>query len=88
MSFHGHATTWGTPIGIGRSRHAKRWYAHLHAWWDAYKMARHEARLAALKARWDAQHEAVTPYRAEAAADMMAREHTFSTATVFSDLAC
>jgi hypothetical protein len=62
------------------------WYAHLQAWWAMHKATRHEAYLAALTARWDARREALTPRRADAAADMVAAEHAFSTATMLYGL--
>jgi hypothetical protein len=87
MRSHGHTITWGTHIGAGRARDAKGWYEHLKAWWTAHKAARHEAKLAAMAARWDAKREALTPFRAEAAADMVAAEHACSTMTTVYGLA-
>ena len=87
MHAHGHTTVWGTHIGVGRARDAKGWYDHLKEWWAAHKAMRREARLATLSARWDAQREALKPFRAEAAADMVAAEHAFSTATTLYGLA-
>jgi hypothetical protein len=42
------------------------------------RAARHEAQLAALKARWDVRREVLTPYRADAAAEMIAAQGVFS----------
>lgn len=86
MPTHGHTATWGTHIGVGRTRDVKGWYHELKAWWAAYKAMRQEARLAAIAARWDATREALKPLRAEAAADMVAREHALSTAAMLHGL--
>jgi hypothetical protein len=48
---------------------------------------RHEGRLAALHARWDAKREALTPLRADAACEKVAAEYAFSTATTLYGLA-
>ncbi len=48
--------------------------------------ARDGARLASLKAHWDTRREAVRPLRADAAIDMVAPAHTYSTTTAFCDL--
>jgi hypothetical protein len=48
---------------------------------------RREAKLSTLKTRWDAKREALTPFRAEAAADMVAAEHAFSTMTTLYGVA-
>jgi hypothetical protein len=87
MHANGHTTVWGTHIGVGRARDAKGWYEHLKEWWAAHKAARHEARLAALTARWDAKREAVRVLHADAAADLVVSDHAFSITTAFSDLA-
>ena len=78
MHANGHTTVWGSHIGIGRSRDAKNCYQQLRDWWMAYKAAHHEAKIAALNARWDAKHEAVTPLRADAAPEMAAAQGVFS----------
>ena len=87
MHANGRTATWGTPIDIGRARDSTGWYEHLKAWWTAHKTARREARLAALAARWNAKREALTPLRADAAVDMVAAEHAFTTATTLYGLA-
>jgi len=87
MHATGQTTVWGTPIGIGRAIDGKGWYQQLTAWWAAHKAARHDAKLATLRARWDAKREAVTPFRAEAAPEMAAAQHTFSVATMLYGLA-
>jgi hypothetical protein len=86
MAAHGHATAWGTHLGVGRTRDVKRWYHELKEWWTAYKAARHEATLAALTARWDAKREAVRPLQADAASDMVAPAYAGSTAAALCDL--
>jgi hypothetical protein len=86
MHAHGHTTIGGTPIGVGRARDAKGWYQQLKEWWASPKAMRREARLAALNACWDARREAIKPQRADAAADMIAAEYAFSTATTLYGL--
>jgi hypothetical protein len=86
MHTHGHTTVWGTPIGIGRARDTKSWYQQLKDWWTAHKAARQAARLASLRARWDAKREAVRPFHADQAVDMIAATHAFSTTTALYDL--
>jgi hypothetical protein len=83
---HGQTTVWGTHIGAGCDKDAKSWDQHLKEWWHAHKAARHEATLAALKARWDAKREAVTPCRAEAAPEMAVSQHAVSVATMLYGL--
>lgn len=86
MRAHGHTTVWGTPLGVGHSHDVKGWYHELREWWTAHKAARRQAKLEALKAGWDAKRERLKPQRAEAAADMVAAEHAFSTATAIYGL--
>jgi hypothetical protein len=86
MHANGHTTVWGTHIGIGRTTHGKGWYQQVQAWWAAHKAARQEARLATLRAHWDARREAVRPLQADAAIDMVASTHAFSTTTALCDL--
>ena len=87
MNANGHTTIWGTHVGIGRAHDVKGWYHELKDWWVAHKAARHEARLATLKTCWNARREAVRPLRADAALDLVASTHAFSTTTAFCDLA-
>jgi hypothetical protein len=86
MPAQGHTAVWGTHIGIGRATDAQGWYAQLTTWWAARKAVRNGAKLASLKARWDARREAVRSTRADAAIDMVAPAHTYSTTTAFCDL--
>jgi hypothetical protein len=81
MAAHGHTTVWGTHIGVGRATDTKGWYAPFKAWLTA----RHSARLATHSAQWDARREAVRSFRADAAIDMVAPAHAYSTAA-FCDL--
>jgi hypothetical protein len=87
MHTNGHTTVWGTHIGIGRARDTKGWYQQLREWWAAHKTVRQEARLAALTARWNARREVVRSLHADAAVDMIAPTHAFSTTTTLCDLA-
>jgi hypothetical protein len=82
MAAHGHTTTWGTHIGVGRATDAKGWYAPFKTWWAA----RQSTRPTTLSAQWDARREAVRAVRADAAIDMVAPTHMRSTATAFCDL--
>jgi hypothetical protein len=86
MHANGQTTVWGTHIGVSRARDTKSWYQQLRDQWTAYKAARHDAKLATLRARWDARREAVRPLHAEAAIDMVASTHACSTTTAFCDL--
>jgi hypothetical protein len=86
MRAHGHAPVWWTHIGIGRATGGQGWYQQLKAWWSAHKTARHDAKLATLKTRWDARREAVRPLYADAAIDMVASTHAFSTTTALCNL--
>jgi hypothetical protein len=86
MRSHGHATVWGTHAGIGRARGGASWYQQLKDWWQAHKTERHEAKLAALNAYWDAEREVVRPLRAEAASEMVVAQHAFSTAVALDSL--
>jgi hypothetical protein len=86
MQAHGHTTVCGTHVGIGSATDAKGWYHQLKEWWADQKAARHEAKLAALNARWNARREVVRPLHADAAVDMVAPTHAFSTTTTLCDL--
>ena len=87
MRAHGHAPVWRTHIGVGRATDGKGWYQQLSAWWADHKAARREANLASLNARWDARREAVRPLHTDAAIDMVAPTHAFSTTTALCALA-
>jgi hypothetical protein len=87
MHANGHTTVWGTHIGIGRARDTQSWYQQMRDRWTAYKATRHDAKFTTLRARWDARREAVRPLHADAAIDMLASTHAFSTTTALYDLA-
>ena len=80
MQSHGPATVWGTALKDGRARDAKGWRQRLQAWRAARKAARQQAKLVALTNRWDAEHEAVTPLRADAAVEMAIARGTLALA--------
>jgi hypothetical protein len=86
MHANGHTTVWGTPIGVGRATDTKSWYQQIRDRWTAYKAARHDATLATLRACWDARREAVRPFHADAAIDMVASTHACSTTTALCNL--
>jgi hypothetical protein len=86
MHAHGQTTVWGTPIGVGRVTDTKSWSQQIWDQWTAYKAARHDATRAPLSARWDARYEAVRPLHADAAIDMVASTHAFSTTTARCDI--
>jgi hypothetical protein len=81
MTVLGHTIAWGTHVGDERTTDAKGWYTQMKTWWAAHKTARQEAKRAALKTRWDAQHEAVrTPFTVTAT-DAMEPAHAHLVAT-------
>jgi hypothetical protein len=84
MRAYGHASVWRMHIGVGRATGGKGWSQQLKAWWVAHKAARHDATLTAC---WDARREAVRPLHADAAIDMVASTHAFSTTTALCNLA-
>jgi hypothetical protein len=86
MHTNGHTTVWGTHIGACCAKDAKSWYQQISEWWQAHKAARHEAKLAALSARWDAKREAVIRCRTEAAPEMAAQHHAISIAMMLHGL--
>jgi hypothetical protein len=86
MHANGQTTTWGTHTGVGRARDTKRWYQQIRDRWTAYKAARHNAKLATLRASWDARREAVRPLHADAAIDLVACAHASSTIIALSSL--
>ncbi len=85
MHANEHTTVWGIHIGVGRAADSMGWYQHLKAWWAAHKAVRQEAKLATLRAHWDARREAVRAFHADQAIDMVASTHVFST-TALSNL--
>jgi len=87
MHANGQTTVWGTHGGVGRATDDTGWHQQLREWWAAHKAARHDAKLATLRARWDARREAVRPLHTDAAIDMVASTHAFSTITTLCDLA-
>jgi hypothetical protein len=86
MRSPGHATVWGTHIGIARASRGAGWFQQLKEWRQAHKNARQLAKLAALNVCWDAKREVVHPLRADSAAEMVAAQHAFSTAIRLSPL--
>jgi hypothetical protein len=86
MHANGHTTVWGTHIGVNRAGDTKRWYQQLKAWWADHRAARRAAHLAALRAGWDARREAVRPFRADAAIDLMAPAQALSATAALCDL--
>jgi hypothetical protein len=80
MMAHAHTTALGTHIGIGQA--TQGWYTQVKTW----LAGRHDTKLATLNAHWDARHETVRPFRADAAIDMVASAHARSTTTAFCDL--
>jgi hypothetical protein len=86
MYTHGHTTVWGTHIGIGRASKKRSWYQELRDWWTAHKTGRQQANLDALHRYWDAEREAVTSQRAEAASEMAATHQAISVAIMLYGL--
>jgi hypothetical protein len=86
MHANGHTTVWGTHIDVGRARDTKSWYQQIRDRWTAYQTARQEAKLATLRASWDARCEAVRPLHADAAIDLVAPVHASSTIIALSSL--
>jgi len=87
MRAHGHASVWRTHIGIGRANDDKGWYQRLRHWWTTYTAARREANLTSRSACWNGTREVVTPFRAEAAPDMVAAQCALSVVTLVYGLA-
>jgi hypothetical protein len=83
MTVLGHSIPWGMRIGDRRRTDAKDGYTPFKTWLSARKTARQEAERAAIEVRWDAQREAVRPYRADAAHDRVAPSHAHSIAMAF-----
>ena len=77
MHANGHTTVWGTHIAVNRARDTKNWYQQIQDWWTAYKAARRDAKLATLRARWDARREVVHPLHADAAIDWLRQRMHF-----------
>lgn len=81
MRAQGHTTVWGTQRGVDRATDTTRWYQQLKECWAARAAARQQAKLAALKACWDAQRETFTPRRADAAPEMAIAQAALTMAT-------
>jgi hypothetical protein len=86
MTVLGYNIPWGTRIGDRRITDAKGRHAQFKAWLAARKTAPQKAERKAIEARWDARREAVRPYRADAARDMVAPAHAHSVAMAFHGL--
>jgi hypothetical protein len=86
MQANGQTTVWGTHVGVSRARDTKRWYQQLKAWWAEHRAARRAAHLVALRAGWDARREAVRPFHAAAAIDLVASTHACSTTAALCNL--
>jgi hypothetical protein len=80
MSAHGQTTMWGTDENISQAGASVGWYQYLRQWWQTHKALRQQVRREILNARWDAKREVVRPIHAEAAAEMLASQQTFSMA--------
>jgi hypothetical protein len=86
MHAQGHTTVWGTHLGIACARRTKSWFQQLRDWRTAHNGARRAANPATVSACWDATREVVAPFRAEAAPEMAAAQHTLSVATMLYGL--
>jgi hypothetical protein len=80
MAAHGHATVWGTHLGVGHT--AQGWYAQVKAWWAAHR----DAKRAALNGQWDGRRETFRSFRADAAIDMAVSAHAPSINMALCDL--
>jgi hypothetical protein len=83
MVAHGHTTGWSTRIGVRHATQAQGWYTQIRTW----RVARANARRAALSARWNAGREAVRTLRANAAIDMVPPAHVLTAARAYGELA-
>jgi hypothetical protein len=86
MHAHRQTTVWGTHSDVGRPIDGQGWYQQVKAWWAAHQAARQDVKLATLSAHWDARREAVRPFHADAAVDMVASTHVCSTTMALCDL--
>jgi hypothetical protein len=87
MRAYGHASVWRMEISVGRANDDKGWYQQIRDRWTAHKAARQQANFDALHRCWDAQREAVTPFRAKAAPEMAAAQRALSVAPLLYGLA-
>ena len=81
MRSHGHATVWGTHIGVGCAEERTSWYQRVKEWWARRASLRQQAKLDDLQACWDAEHGAVKPRQAEAAIEMAIAHGALAMAT-------
>jgi hypothetical protein len=81
MRAQGHTTVWGTHSGVDRATDTTRWSQPLKAWWAACAATRQQAKLAALKACWDAPRDPFTPRCADAAPEMAIAHAALAMAT-------
>jgi hypothetical protein len=81
MAAHGHTATLGTHIETRQA--TQGWYAQVKAWLGTH----HAAKRSALSTYWDARREAVRPFRADAAIDMVPQAHLDTTARAMCELA-
>jgi hypothetical protein len=81
MRAQSNTTVWDIHRGVDRATDTKRWYKQVKEWWAARAAARQQAKLAALKACWDAERETFTPRCADAAPEMAIAQAALTLAT-------